>query len=203
MNQHRVAIIRQITNALRKTFDADYPDLPFQVVYTGPEFQMEAIKYPAIYVAYQEASIQNAGLGHRIEAIDNSGMDRLLSQAIAQGAVQFTVGALTAYERDSLLDAISDLLIFSKNSSVAKETFWKEITDEDFLWLTLNTESVTPGGVSSMAAPWQSENDIIFTGSYSCQLEAEFFSDYETSDFVPINSVRVFPYRPDQPVPTP
>jgi hypothetical protein len=132
MNQHRVAVIRQLTNALRKTFDADYPDLPFRVVYTGPEFQMEATKYPAIYVAYQESNIQNAGLGHRIQAVDVNGMDRLLNQAIAQGAAQFTAMALTPYERDSLLDAISDLLVFSKNGAVAKNTFWKEITDEDF-----------------------------------------------------------------------
>lgn len=201
MNQHRVAVIRQITNALRKTFDTDYPDLPFKLVYTGPEFQMEATKYPAIYIVYQESNIKNAGLGHRLHAIDTDGTDRLLNQAIAQGAVQFTAMALTAFERDALLDALSDLLIFSKEGASAKNTFWKEITDEDFLWLTINTGSVSPGGVSTTQAPWQSENDIIFTGSYSCQLEAEFYSDFNTSDFVPINAVRVFPYRPDQPVP--
>lgn len=201
MNQHRVAIIRQVTNALRKTFDSDYPDLNFRVVYTGPNFQMEAAKYPAVYVSYAETDIRNAGLGHRLEAIDDQGMNRLLLQAIAQGSIQFTVMALTPLERDSLMDAISDLLVFSRHGSSAKQTFWNEIHDEDFLWMTLASEYVHPGGVSNLSAPWQSENDILFTGSYACNVEAEFYSDFETSAFVPINKVNVFPYRPDQQVP--
>lgn len=201
MNQHRVAVLRQLTNALRKTFDADYPYVPFELIYTGPEFQMEPEKYPAIYVAYQETSLRAAGLNNRFATIDDQGLDRLLQQAIALGAVQFTAMALTPEERDSLLDALSDILIFSRKASPAKSTFWNEIHGEDFLWLTLLSESVQPGGVSNMAAPWQSENDILFIGSYSCQSEAEFFSDYETSEFVPINRVKLFPYRPDQQVP--
>jgi hypothetical protein len=198
---HRVAVLEQVTNALRKTFDSDYPNLDFRVVYTGPEFQMEAQKYPAIYVAYQESQIRNAGLGHRIQAIDTEGMDRLLKQAIALGAIQFTAVALTPLERDALMDALSDILLFSKGGSAAKSTFWKEINDEDYLWLTLSTENIQPGGVSTMPAPWQSENDILFSGSYAVNTEAEFFSDFDTSDFVPINKVAVFPYRPDQQVP--
>jgi hypothetical protein len=201
-NQHRIAVIRQVTNALRKTFDADYPDIGFRVVYTGPNFQMEPEKYPAVYVAYGETSLQSAGLGHRIAAVDEDGMDRLLKQSIAQGTIQFTVMALTPFERDSLLDAVSDLLLFSKDGQISKSVFWKEIHDEDFLSLVLNTENVMPGGVSSQQAPWQSSNDLIFTGSYAVSSKAEFFSDFETSEFVPINRVRALPYRPDQPVPT-
>lgn len=201
MDQHRVAVLSQVTNALRKTFDSDYPDLGFEVVYTGPEFQMEAQRYPAVYVAYQESQIRTAGLGHYIQTVDTQGMDRMLKQSIALGAIQFTAMALTPLERDSLMDALSDLLLFSKGGVAAKATFWKEITDEDFLWLTLTTENIQPGGVSSMPAPWQSENDILFSGSYAVNSEAEFFSDFETSDFVPINKVGLFPYRPDQSVP--
>ena len=45
---HRVAVIRQVVNALRKTFDADYPDEMFNATYIGPNFQLDRAKYPAI-----------------------------------------------------------------------------------------------------------------------------------------------------------
>lgn len=199
---HRVGVIRQVTNALRKTFDSDYPDPMFRDVYVGPNFQLAREKYPAIYVAYQESNIRQAGLGHKLNIIDDEGLDRVVQQAIAEGAIQFTVMALTPYERDVLLDYVSDILLFSRrDGSVNKSVFWQQIHTADYLWLTLNSENVRPGGVSSLPAPWQAENDLLFTGSYSISSEAEFFSDVNTSNLVPINKIKVYPYRSDQPIP--
>jgi len=198
---HRVAVIRQVVNALRKTFDADYPDKMFDTVYIGPEFQMTAERYPAIFVAYQERSIQDIGLGHYFEGIDEQGMDRRFRQAIAQGAIQFTVMAATPYERDTLMDDLMDVIMFGKEDA-NKSAFWNEIFDDDWIWLELNTKNIIPGGVSSMPAPWQSENDLLFTGSYTLTSKAEFASDADTSDLLPINKIKVYPYREDQQVPT-
>lgn len=200
-SSHRVAVIRQVTNALRKTFDADYPDQMFRVVYTGPNFQMKRASYPAVYVAYGETSIQNIGLGHRVAGFDAQGQDRLFKQAIAAGTIQFTVMALTPLERDTLMDDLMDVFMFGKEQP-AKSAFWTEIFGEDFIWLTLNVENIIPGGVSTMVVPWQTENDILFTGSYALTSSCEFFSDANTSDFVPINKIKGLPYRPDQQVPT-
>jgi hypothetical protein len=200
---HRKAVIRQVTNALRKTFDTDYPDEMFRDIYLGPNFQMAREKYPAIYVAYQENDIRQIGLGHLLDVIDDQGMDRVVQQAVARGAIQFTVMALTPLERDTLMDYLADLLLFSrKDDSVSKNVFWREIHDAGYIWLTLNNEHLTPGGISSQAAPWQSENDLLFTGSYMVQSTAEFFSDMDTSTLVPVTKVKVYPYREDQPVPT-
>jgi hypothetical protein len=201
---HRVAVIRQVTNALRKTFDGTFPetDLFPNQIYTGPNFQYERQNYPAIYVAYQEQEIKNIGLGHRIRAVDDQGLDRILSQAIASGAIQFTVMALTPLERDTLMDALSDVLVFGKNNQSHKAIFWKEINDADFLWLTINTESIQPGGVSNATTPWNAEDELLFTGSYMVTSSAEFYSDFDTSEFVPINKVTILPYREDQQVPT-
>lgn len=198
---HRVAVIRQVVNALRKTFDSDYPDSMFQAVYIGPNFQLTQEKYPAIFVAYQERSIQDIGLGHYVEGTDEQGMDRRFRQALAQGAIQFTVMAQTPLERDTLLDDLMDVIMFGKED-VNKSAFWREIFDDDWIWLELNTKNIIPGGVSSLAAPWQSENDLLFTGSYTLNSIAEFFSDMDTSDLVPINHIKVYPYRDDQAVPT-
>ena len=198
--RHRTAVIDQVTNALRKTFDSDYPDDMFKVVYTGPNFQMEQQSYPAIYVAYQESSIKNIGLGHRVAAVDTQGFDRLLRQSIAEGSIQLTVMALTPLERDVMLDNLMDAIMFGKDSPT-KNAFWNEIFDEDFIWLNLNTENLMPGSVSPVQAPWGQEDAMLHTGSYMLTSTCEFYSDYETSDFVPINQVRILPYREDQQVP--
>lgn len=198
---HRVAVLGQVTNALRKTFDADYPDPMFQAVYIGPNYQLARAKYPAIYIAYQENSIQNIGLGHRVSGIDADGMDRTFKQAISRGAIQFTVMAMTPLERDTLMDDLMDVFMFGKENT-NKSAFWNEIFGADFVWLELNTENILPGGVSTLPAPWQTENELLFTGSYVLASKAEFFSDADTSEFVPINKIKGYPYRPDQQVPT-
>lgn len=194
--------MRQVVNALRKTFDLDYPDQMFQAVYIGPNFQMTPAKYPAIFVAYQESNIRMIGLGHYLDGIDEQGMDRRFRQAIAQGAVQLTVMAQTPLERDTLMDDLMDAIMFGRYAPSVTNTFWNEIVDDDYIWLELITENIQPGGVSSMPAPWQSENDLLFVGSYVIQSKAEFASDSDTGDLVPINKVKVFPYREDQAVPT-
>jgi len=201
MTSHRVAVISQVSNALRKTFDSNYPDPMFRDIYVGPEFQLAREKYPAVYVRYQESEIKNIGLGHRVAAVDDQGMDRLLRQAIATGSIQFTVMALTPLERDTMMDNLVDLFMFGKEET-ERSAFWTNIFDESYIWLNLNTEYITPGGVGQLPAPWQSENDLLFNGSYMLQSTCEFYSDMNTSDFVPINSVKVYPYRQDQQVPT-
>jgi hypothetical protein len=110
--------------------------------------------------------------------------------------------AQTPLERDALMDGLMDVFMFGRYHPSATNTFWNEINDDDWISLVLNTEDIHPGGVSSMPAPWQSENDLLFTGSYSLTSKAEFYSDADTSDLVPINKIKVLPYREDQEVPT-
>lgn len=198
--KHRVGVIQTITNALRKTFDSGYPDNYFSNMYVGPEFQMELSKYPAIIVSYQERTIRNMGLGHYVEERDAQGLDRMYQQWFFEGTLIFTMIGRTALERDRLMDAFVDVVGPGKYRP-STSPFFEELYDDDFIILNVNVENITPGGVTAAPAPWDNADDMLFSGQYTLDVNGEFFSDADTSDFISINKIVAFPYRPDQELP--
>lgn len=198
---HRVAVIQTVTNALRKTFDGGYPYELFRNIYIGPEFQMELSKYPAIIVRYNERVIRNVGLGHFVEDVDGEGLDRLYQQWWFEGSVVFTVIGRTALERDRLMDHLVDVIGPGKYAD-AVSPFFQEIYDDDFIILNMITENIVPGGISAAPAPWDNADEMLFSGQYTVEVSGHFFSDADMSEFISINNIDVYPYRPDQELPT-
>jgi len=196
----RVAVIRQVVNALRKTFDNDYPDTSLRNLYIGPDFQYERSKYPAIIIRFEPTTVRNLGMGHYVVDTDNQGFDRIYHQWYFEGSIAFTVWALSSYQRDVLLDNIMDVIAFGRYKTNTS-AFYNEIYDDDFITLNMQTEDIRPGTNSTSEVPWQAENEQFYTGSWWTQVTGHFYSDGTTGALVPIRQINAYPYREDQAVP--
>ena len=200
--KHRTGVIRQVTNALRKTFDAGFLSDPmFQSVYVGPEFQFEESRFPMVIIRYHETVLRNIGLGHSVQAVDEEGFTQDYRHWYFEGNVVFSVLALNQFERDTLMDAVSNV-IGAGRFQADMSPFWQEIYDDDFIILNMATENLQPGGVGTQPTPWEGENELVHTGQYIVRVTGEFFSDPQTNEMVRIRQVNVYPYREDQEIPS-
>jgi hypothetical protein len=197
---HRTGVIRQIVNALRKTFDTGYPEQVFRDIYVGGEFQMELSRYPAIIVRYQERTIRNMGLGHYVVDEEGDELDRRYQQWYFEGTLIFTIIGRSTYERDLLMDHFVDVVGPGKYRA-STAPFFEELYDDDFIILNANVENIIPGGVSQALAPWDNADEMLFSGTYTLDVNGEFFSDLDTSELISITNIDVYPYRPDQELP--
>ena len=77
-----------------------------------------------------------------------------------------------------------------------------QLCDGDFVDMTPNTQDLLHSDQGTAQAPWGSENDLIFQGAVGMNVVAEFYSNPRTGDVGPVSKVHLYPYRPDQPVPT-
>lgn len=195
------ALTREVTDALRDTFDDQYPEEYFRGIYAGPEFQQDRQRYPAIIWRYQIRELKNVGLGHFIQDVDeDTGSEVEWQQWLFWGTATFNALSLTTQGRDELVDNLLAVLAHGRKDPVLGR-FHQDIYDNDWILLYLMTERLVWTGNNTLPAPWGSEDEVIYQTGYSCDITGEFFSDPYTSELIRISNIRFYPYRPDQTVP--
>lgn len=192
----------QVSNALRKTYDSGFPEPGLRNIYVGPEFQLAREKYPAIYVTFQENTIQPAGLGWLEGATDSSGQDGIVRHWLFQGSITFTVMALTPLSRDTMADWLVNML-GNGDLIAGLRDFHNEVFDpNDFIILYMNTQNIIPGGPGVLDAPWGTTEERLYYRKYTVNVAGEFYSDISTGALIEIRRIASYPYRPDQTSPT-
>lgn len=199
---YKVGVKREIEEALQNLFGPTYPDTNLRnKVKVHLDFPLEQQQYPAVYLTYNEQTLESAGIGHTESGYDNNGMPVQLRHWRFTGRLNFNVLGRSALERDMVASGIINLLSFGRDTPAFK-SFYEDLFNGEFVKLQVLTDSVQPGGEGVTNAPWNTEDERLYTTQYSVPVFGEFWNDPQTGGLIVIENVTLMPYRPDQPVPT-
>jgi hypothetical protein len=190
-----------LTDAVRQTFDANYPVTEFRGIHTSIEFPREPQHYPGIWVDYNPiGSLRVAGIGH-IEFDEEGGSARKFTRWRFQGEASFTVVAMTSLERDRLHDEMIRVFAFGRETAATSE-FRDYIEQNVFLATQFDWDEIAVRGMANtLGTPWQTE-DMIYEVELAMECFGEFISDSQDQTLVPLSEVRVIDYHDQEEDPT-
>lgn len=198
MLAYQTAVIEQISTSLAKVFNDSYPDTLLQAPYVGPDYPLTKERFPSIIVTYEPSRTINLGMGHYTTVIDDqTGEPVQVQQYRFEGQVTFKIVALSTIDAIAIADQVVELLSFGKIDT-RFQAFWKEIVDNDFISITLLTNSLTMSGKSEVPSPWGDTDVSLYETTVTCGIVGEFESETFSSGIVRISGVNLLPYRPDQ-----
>lgn len=181
-----------VVEALRDTFDGDYPNADFQNINVSVEYPILKSQYPNLWVTYDDsAELSIASIGHLETTFDVSTQTYTqVNRWRFQGTVTITIAALSSLERDRLYDEVVRTFAFG-GQNVALNVFREKIEDNDFIGMNFNFDDLQPSGdIAAMGTPWQTE-EMIYEKSLSIDLIGEFVGDPKTQQLVPLSKVLV------------
>lgn len=199
-----------IVEALRATFDDAYPIEQLRPgsssggVWVSIDYPAEPVNYPGIWVQYDpSAPVQTAGIDHREVVLDEGGRQREVRRWRFAGQVHLTVGALSTWERDLLVDELSRVLA-SGMGSAPRGRFRAALESSDLLGVrgqwdrhVIGAEAASPGtpwGTDEVIAERTVDLDVI--GEYVAAPDAD-----EEGGLVPLSRVVVYQVPQGQPYP--
>lgn len=195
-----------VTEALVKTFNADYPEADFRNLHASIEYPVEPAHYPGLWVDYDDtAQVQIAGIRHR-EFIDpDTGVPRVLSRWRFAGYASITVVALTSRERDRLYDELVKVIAFGDaDLNTGLTAFRSYVEQNPIVSMNFDFDQIEPrGNAAAPGTPWGSD-EIIYERSINMEVQGEFTSDSATGTLVPLSEILVYAYDPpEEPDPVP
>lgn len=193
-----------LVEAIKQTFDDEYPVPEFRGIHASIEFPMERQQYPGIWVDFNPVgNIQRAGIAH-VEYADPSdeGHSRQFTRWRFQGEASFTIVAMSSLERDRLHDEMVRVIAFGTEQASTSQ-FRSYIEDNEFIAVDIDFDEITTRGfASSMGTPWQTD-DMIYEVEVAVECFGEFISDGQTQTLLPFNSLEIFALAPGDPDPDP
>lgn len=209
---YRRLVYRRIIDALRSVFDPG-PD-----VYGDPqhytrdrqldglkitqEYPLKKIDYPCIVVQYQSSGVYNAGVGHEEWFYDPDGIWRKWNHSRFEGTLYFYIYALSTLDRDIVADALVEVIRFGRLESDT-EPFFRMIYpegDSDFLnleQLMLDSDQVRGGSDSASLAPWQPEDVLVYSTSYSVELHGGYYNTHPKKTWPVYTAIEILAYPTD------
>lgn len=175
-----------LVTALKKTFDTNYPVADLQGLHVSIEYPVKAQDYPSIWVDFEEASLQNAGIDHY--EVDEDG-NRILRWRY-QGHVSYTIAALSSLERDRIYDELVKILAFSR-SAEHLSTFREFVENNEFIAMTFDFDQIeVHGNAATPGTPWETD-EIIYERTVVMQVLGEFTTDVDTGNLVPLSRILI------------
>jgi hypothetical protein len=196
---YKVGLKKQIIEALKAIW-LHQPDSRYNGIYIGLEYPLEQIRYPAIYINYQEGPLRNVGVGHLETQEDDNFVTSQVRHYMFNGTLNFNVLALNPLDRDNLTAVLMNLLALGRNMPEFID-FYNRAENDKYLLVQLNTEVITPSGEQTGTAPWDNPDTIVYGNRYSVPLIGEFYSDPWTGELVEISAVELYPYEEGTPAP--
>jgi hypothetical protein len=191
---YKIGVKREIVNALKPLFGADFPIPEFRNnVYVGLEYPMTEVDYPAIYITYRERTLKSAGLGHVEYTVDDGGTPFQAKRFYFDGQVSFNIIALSQGTRDRLASALINVLAFGETMPEFT-SFWEDLDDSDYVDVQLNKENIYPGGDQTGGVPWNNPDEMQFATTYSLDALGTFAVDPTTGGIIKISTIIVQPY---------
>lgn len=183
-----------LVQALRQTFDDQYPSPDFRGLYASIEYPVEPQAYPSVWVDYDDtAPLTRAGVSHRETLEVQTGGDPLVvpyTRFRFEGSVSLTVVALSSLERDRLYDELVRVLAFG-DEDAATVQFRRYIEDNEFIAANMNFDTLTArGNAAAPGTPWGTE-EVIYERGLSVEIIGEFVADRTTGALVPLTRIEV------------
>lgn len=198
---YTIGIKREIVTALEPMFHDDFPIESLRnKVYVGLEYPFTQIKYPAIYITFNESTLRNVGVGNIEDATAEDGTPMQIKHWMFTGTVSFNIMALSPKERDELGAALVNILAFGESNPLLS-FFRTSVMDSTYVDLQYLQDNLHPGGEVMGVTPWASETELVFGKSYSIDLLGEFYSNTYTGELVRWEHVEVHPYLTGTPPP--
>ena len=182
-----------LTAALQNTFTGAYPVADFQNIFISIEYPYERQNYPAIWVGFEPmGTIDRGGInndfGFTPAQFFSDGSPLPISVWRATGYATYTIGALTALERDNLFDELLRVLAFSDSSSAI--SYRSMVESNPLIGMNLNFDAIAVRGISeNPGTPWGT-SEIIYEATLAIEAQIEFSSDL-TGTLTSISEVTV------------
>jgi hypothetical protein len=192
-----------LVEAMKRTFDADFPEPDFRNLRVGIEFPFDQQDYPGIWVDFTPTSeLAVAGIAHVEHAVGEGGVVRPYTRWRYGGMASYTMVALTSFERDRLFDEVVKVMAFGHEETPTSE-FRAYIESNEFIGVNFDFDQVTVSGFAATpGTPWGTE-DIIYEATIQMECLGEFVSDGATGTLIPLTAIITTPYDDRTPDPEP
>lgn len=175
-----------LVRALQKTFDAAYPVPELRKIHVSIEFPMKSQDFPSIWVDYEDASLQTAGISH-VEITEDG--DRVLRWRF-EGYASYTIAAMTSLERDSIYDELIRVMAFARQSE-ATGNFREGIENNALIAMNFDFDRIeSHGSAATPGTPWETE-ETIYERTIAMQVIGEFAATVDTGALVPLSKILV------------
>jgi hypothetical protein len=197
---YRVALKTAVVEALRATFDEQYPEADFRNIHIDIEYPMLPQDYPGMWVNYQDdAQVQRSGIGHVEYLQDDDGIWHAVGRWKFSGHVSLTIAAMSSMERDRLFDQVVRILMTSDVDSTLAGRFKRSVENNDKIGFIFNFDELTVTGEgASPGTPWGSE-DIFYETTIEIDCIGEFISDPKNNALVSLSKILVEGFVQDDP----
>ena len=178
------AVKRAVVMALREALIRTNITINGSPVYVDLEYPMKKEQYPGIWVQFSVVKLNRAGISHEVWVQDANLNWTPIQEWMFNGRVTLTIVALKSLERDRIADSIISMFAFSRTPELVisqpnantkqYRTLLTALDQNPYVAMTLNTDTITPGGQSaSMDVPWQ-QDVLAYEDSYSFDLLGNF-----------------------------
>jgi len=175
--QYKRLVKRTMIGALRSVFSFEYPDKQFAELYVSTTNPIKREQFPCIIVKFNEKSIQNSGVSHEEVLSNDNGLHQSVRHFYFEGAISFTISALSPLDLDILCDSLIELLAFGRLNSLMSK-FFSRIYDEieDGYQFTIASDKISGGQESTAMTQWNSEDLLVYQSSYLVNCHGAFYS---------------------------
>jgi hypothetical protein len=183
-----------LTEALKQTFDASYPEPDFRNVHIDIEYPVDEQDYPSIWIDYEDTQdLTRAGVAH-IETVDPvlHTSRPAFTRMRFQGYISMTVVAMTSLERDRLFDEVVRVVAFG-NEDATLGRFRSYINNNDLIAFNIDTDRIQPrGSAAAPGTPW-STDELMYERTLNVGMIGEFIPDLATGTLVNISKIVMIP----------
>lgn len=184
-------LVTLLTQAVRGTFNANYPVPEFRNIHVSPEFPLVREDYPAIWVDFEPTGpVQTAGIDSFLYTEpDENDVVHAYKKWLFRGYATYTCMALSVYERDRIFDEVVKMIAFAQ---LNPQYFIYRETIENNQWIAaqVDFDQVQQRGKSATSGtPWGSD-DILYEITSAHAVIGEFISDPSTGEFVLLDEVK-------------
>lgn len=185
-----------LVEAIKTTFDDQYPESDFQGVHASIEYPVEQANYPGIWVDYDNAQpLRVAGIDHKEALLDENGEEttQKITRWRFQGYASFTITALSSWERDRLYDELVRVLAFGKEAPTTAR-FREFIENNDFIAANFDFDEIEDrGNTAAPGTPWGTD-EIIYERTVNMEVLGEFVSNDLTGDLALLSRIIILPF---------
>lgn len=208
---YRTATIRTLVQALKAVYNHqtggkyDYQEEQFRNINITNEWPLKQQDWPAIVVRFQEGQIKNAGVGHVEEFRDDQGLLRRWMHRQFDGAISFELCALSPYDLMVLADSLIEIIAFGSLDPIWSLFYDRIYGNQGDLnsiltylhQVNLNSDVISAEGEATPTpAPWNPEDVLVFTQSYSVDVWGGFYNNIpgDQSGLGLVNAVQIGTY---------
>ncbi len=187
--------------ALQGVFNENYPTEGFREITVSPDYPVEQIQYPSLWVNFSmQGTARNVGVSHEEFVESDTGTTRVYRWQYG-GVVEITISAMGNLERALMIDELVKVIAIGRKGENAEGNLRGHVESNELLAMNVVWESLNVGGFSeSQGTPWGTD-DVIYEATVSLDLEGECVVDPDSGDLVLLSEVKVIPYIPPEPAP--